>query len=299
VCVDFIKGKCARETCKYFHPPEHLVAQLKKQKIANNAAVAAVLNANFFQHQFNAPLNLQAFMPLPVPAPTTSHFAHLHAHLRHAGQNGHHLISPHQPPSLPPSPHHLRSNLNFNPNITSQQPYNSRLSGHTTYLNNFNNFSNLTGIGGGGGGGYLMNPLQQQLNELQMVNLLNSNNNRNNFNSNFNRTTLNNSTLTTTMRTSNVSPNSNSNSSGGANSNTTNTNNSLIGNNHNNSNTQQAPSNFNAQLSAPAITAAAAATAAASANASTAGANNSLVGPIDKSHSSFIYINGRRKEKKN
>jgi hypothetical protein len=41
VCVDFIKGKCNRETCKYFHPPEHLVTQLKKQKINNNAAVAA------------------------------------------------------------------------------------------------------------------------------------------------------------------------------------------------------------------------------------------------------------------
>jgi len=40
VCVDFIKGKCSRDTCKYFHPPEHLVAQLKKQKMSNNAAVA-------------------------------------------------------------------------------------------------------------------------------------------------------------------------------------------------------------------------------------------------------------------
>ncbi|RNA39190.1 muscleblind 2 isoform X1 [Brachionus plicatilis] len=49
VCVDFIKGKCSRETCKYFHPPEHLVAQLKKQKITNNAQVAALnaaINAN-------------------------------------------------------------------------------------------------------------------------------------------------------------------------------------------------------------------------------------------------------------
>jgi hypothetical protein len=45
VCVDFIKGKCARETCKYFHPPEHLVAQLKKQKITNNAAAAAAAAA--------------------------------------------------------------------------------------------------------------------------------------------------------------------------------------------------------------------------------------------------------------
>jgi hypothetical protein len=45
VCVDFIKGKCARETCKYFHPPEHLVTQLKKQKITNNAAAAAAAAA--------------------------------------------------------------------------------------------------------------------------------------------------------------------------------------------------------------------------------------------------------------
>ncbi len=45
VCVDFIKGKCARETCKYFHPPEHLVNQLKKQKITNNAAAAAAAAA--------------------------------------------------------------------------------------------------------------------------------------------------------------------------------------------------------------------------------------------------------------
>ena len=45
VCVDFIKGKCARETCKYFHPPEHLVAHLKKQKLANNAIAAAAFAA--------------------------------------------------------------------------------------------------------------------------------------------------------------------------------------------------------------------------------------------------------------
>lgn len=41
VCVDFIKGKCSRETCKYFHPPEHLVTHLKKLKITNNAMTAA------------------------------------------------------------------------------------------------------------------------------------------------------------------------------------------------------------------------------------------------------------------
>jgi hypothetical protein len=63
VCVDFIKGKCSRETCKYFHPPEHLVAQLKKQKLTNNALAAAAYASNNlgqqqqFSHQFS-PLNI-------------------------------------------------------------------------------------------------------------------------------------------------------------------------------------------------------------------------------------------------
>lgn len=42
VCVDFVKGKCSRDTCKYFHPPEHLIAQLKKQKQNNTAVVQAL-----------------------------------------------------------------------------------------------------------------------------------------------------------------------------------------------------------------------------------------------------------------
>ncbi|CAF4555298.1 unnamed protein product, partial [Rotaria magnacalcarata] len=41
VCVDYVKGKCARETCKYFHPPDHLVAQLKAVKAQSVAAAAA------------------------------------------------------------------------------------------------------------------------------------------------------------------------------------------------------------------------------------------------------------------
>jgi muscleblind len=41
VCVDYVKGKCLRETCKYFHPPEHLVAQLKAVKAQTTAAAAS------------------------------------------------------------------------------------------------------------------------------------------------------------------------------------------------------------------------------------------------------------------
>ncbi|XP_031554757.1 muscleblind-like protein 2 isoform X2 [Actinia tenebrosa] len=29
VCMDFIKGKCQRESCKYFHPPSHLQGKVK------------------------------------------------------------------------------------------------------------------------------------------------------------------------------------------------------------------------------------------------------------------------------
>ncbi|CAF1381454.1 unnamed protein product [Adineta steineri] len=45
VCVDYVKGKCARETCKYFHPPDHLVAQLKAVKAQSAAAAAQVYSA--------------------------------------------------------------------------------------------------------------------------------------------------------------------------------------------------------------------------------------------------------------
>ncbi|XP_004860133.1 muscleblind-like protein 3 isoform X3 [Heterocephalus glaber] len=29
ICMDYIKGRCSRERCKYFHPPAHLQAKLK------------------------------------------------------------------------------------------------------------------------------------------------------------------------------------------------------------------------------------------------------------------------------
>ena len=43
VCMDFLKGKCSRESCRYFHPPPHLQNQLKAvQQRANAAATNAV-----------------------------------------------------------------------------------------------------------------------------------------------------------------------------------------------------------------------------------------------------------------
>lgn len=46
VCMDFIKGKCSRESCRYFHPPPHLQAQIKlAQQRANATAAAATAQA--------------------------------------------------------------------------------------------------------------------------------------------------------------------------------------------------------------------------------------------------------------
>ncbi|XP_013406895.1 muscleblind-like protein 1 isoform X2 [Lingula anatina] len=46
VCMDYIKGKCSRDSCRYFHPPPHLQAQIKAiQQRANAAAAAATAQA--------------------------------------------------------------------------------------------------------------------------------------------------------------------------------------------------------------------------------------------------------------
>nr|XP_046259445.1 muscleblind-like protein 2a isoform X2 [Scatophagus argus] len=42
VCMDYIKSRCSREKCKYFHPPAHLQAKIKScQQQVSHAAVAA------------------------------------------------------------------------------------------------------------------------------------------------------------------------------------------------------------------------------------------------------------------
>lgn len=49
VCMDFIKGKCTRDPCRYYHPPSHLHAQIKAASVAahhraNVAAAAAYVS---------------------------------------------------------------------------------------------------------------------------------------------------------------------------------------------------------------------------------------------------------------
>ncbi|XP_069388492.1 muscleblind-like protein 2a isoform X2 [Paralichthys olivaceus] len=42
VCMDYIKSRCSREKCKYFHPPAHLQAKIKSsQQQVSQSAVAA------------------------------------------------------------------------------------------------------------------------------------------------------------------------------------------------------------------------------------------------------------------
>ncbi|KTF80574.1 hypothetical protein cypCar_00019327 [Cyprinus carpio] len=41
VCMDYIKGRCSRDKCKYFHPPAHLQAKIKAAQHQVNQATAA------------------------------------------------------------------------------------------------------------------------------------------------------------------------------------------------------------------------------------------------------------------
>ncbi|XP_026213752.1 muscleblind-like protein 3 isoform X2 [Anabas testudineus] len=104
VCMDFIKGRCSRDKCKYFHPPAHLQARIKaaqhqasqnttptaltlppgavppltKRPVLekNNGAAATVFNPSMFHYQqalANMQLQQQAFIPtglMKTPSPT-------------------------------------------------------------------------------------------------------------------------------------------------------------------------------------------------------------------------------------
>lgn len=51
VCMDAVKGRCAREPCRYFHPPLHLQAQIK----AAQTRATAVWLYNLIQKKKNKP----------------------------------------------------------------------------------------------------------------------------------------------------------------------------------------------------------------------------------------------------
>ncbi|KAJ0005566.1 hypothetical protein NQD34_015460 [Periophthalmus magnuspinnatus] len=41
VCMDYVKSRCSREKCKYFHPPAHLLAKIKSNQQVTQTAIAA------------------------------------------------------------------------------------------------------------------------------------------------------------------------------------------------------------------------------------------------------------------
>ncbi|KAB0395816.1 hypothetical protein E2I00_004864 [Balaenoptera physalus] len=51
ICMDYIKGRCSREKCKYFHPPPHLQARLRAahHQMNHSAATAMALQPGAFQ----------------------------------------------------------------------------------------------------------------------------------------------------------------------------------------------------------------------------------------------------------
>uniref|UniRef100_A0A672NUQ5 Muscleblind-like splicing regulator 3 n=1 Tax=Sinocyclocheilus grahami TaxID=75366 RepID=A0A672NUQ5_SINGR len=44
VCMDYIKGRCTRDKCKYFHPPAHLQARIKAAQHQASQNAAAMVN---------------------------------------------------------------------------------------------------------------------------------------------------------------------------------------------------------------------------------------------------------------
>ncbi|KAM6978556.1 muscleblind-like protein 2a isoform 4-T4 [Tautogolabrus adspersus] len=59
VCMDYIKSRCSREKCKYFHPPAHLQAKIKssQQQVSHTAVAAqAAAAAMAFPHSMLQPL---------------------------------------------------------------------------------------------------------------------------------------------------------------------------------------------------------------------------------------------------
>lgn len=67
VCMDFIKGKCSRDSCRYFHPPPHLQAQIKlSHQRANAAAAAAAATSPQLQNSMGGMAGMMPMMKRPA-----------------------------------------------------------------------------------------------------------------------------------------------------------------------------------------------------------------------------------------
>eukprot|EP00063_Salmo_salar_P096027 XP_014070862.1 PREDICTED: muscleblind-like protein 1 isoform X1 [Salmo salar] len=70
VCMDYIKGRCSREKCKYFHPPAHLQAKIKAGQHQVNQAAAAAAMAQSAVKSLKRPLDATFDLGLPPVLPT-------------------------------------------------------------------------------------------------------------------------------------------------------------------------------------------------------------------------------------
>ncbi|MBN3271429.1 MBNL1 protein, partial [Polyodon spathula] len=67
VCMDYIKGRCSREKCKYFHPPAHLQAKIKAAQHQVNQAAAAQAAATAMSAVKSLKRPLEATFDLGIP----------------------------------------------------------------------------------------------------------------------------------------------------------------------------------------------------------------------------------------
>uniref|UniRef100_A0A3B5MBE2 Muscleblind-like splicing regulator 3 n=1 Tax=Xiphophorus couchianus TaxID=32473 RepID=A0A3B5MBE2_9TELE len=74
VCMDYIKGRCSRDKCKYFHPPAHLQARIKasQHQASQNTAQSLLKSFLSFSHficppaQALAPGGMQTLPKRPI-----------------------------------------------------------------------------------------------------------------------------------------------------------------------------------------------------------------------------------------
>ncbi|XP_061575471.1 muscleblind-like protein 1 isoform X4 [Cololabis saira] len=69
VCMDYIKGRCSREKCKYFHPPAHLQAKIKAAQHQVNQAAAAAAMTQSAVNSLKRPLDATFDLGLPPVLP--------------------------------------------------------------------------------------------------------------------------------------------------------------------------------------------------------------------------------------
>uniref|UniRef100_A0A4W5QU73 Muscleblind-like splicing regulator 3 n=1 Tax=Hucho hucho TaxID=62062 RepID=A0A4W5QU73_9TELE len=74
VCMDYIKGRCSRDKCKYFHPPAHLQARIKAAQHQASQTANAMVSFLLFSLPFSLSslslsLSLSLFLSVSLTSP--------------------------------------------------------------------------------------------------------------------------------------------------------------------------------------------------------------------------------------